>query len=73
MSPPGRRFRGGGIMAALSFRIIFSATSACSTASAASKCSRLRLPLSRASLWHRTQYRWMTAVWASAVRESAPA
>ena len=55
-SSGGRLTPGGGIIPALSLRIIFSATGAFAVGFAGSNSSRVRLPRNRRSLWQRTQY-----------------
>jgi hypothetical protein len=52
----GRFALGGGIMPARSLRIIFSATSACCSAFAASKPASTSPPALPRSLWHVAQY-----------------
>ena len=58
----GRGDRAGGIMPARSFTIIFSAFSACETASFTSNLARLRSAAGRRSLWQPAQYFAMTAL-----------
>ncbi len=62
VSPAGRLAPGGGIIAARSLRTMRSATSALSAAASVSKPCKERFPVTRRSLWQRTQYVSMTSL-----------
>ena len=67
----GRRAPAGGIIPARNFRIIFSATSACPSARAASKPARDRPPALPRALWQPAQYCPTSAVCSASVSVAA--